>query len=185
MTRATRTAVLIATLALASCNGGGDDSDGAPLPDQSASFVGRWEGTFSMTLEGETSSAPVYVPITRNGTNSINVGGFCLDGSGVDAQVTSSSAFLVDGLTCPPQAIGTCPAVTFTFLRGGTGNLASGQLTMNVAGSMSGCNLTFPFTTTFAGARTSTDPQAITIALDDRVENDTVAAAIAAQLELF
>ncbi|ABS27025.1 hypothetical protein [Anaeromyxobacter sp. Fw109-5] len=123
MTRATRAAVLIATLALSGCGGGGGggDSDGAPLPDQSASFVGRWDGTFSMTMEGQTSSALVYVPITRHGTNSINVGGFCADGSGVDAQVTSSSSFLVDGLTCPPQAIGTCPAVTFTFLRGGTG----------------------------------------------------------------
>ncbi|ABS27026.1 hypothetical protein [Anaeromyxobacter sp. Fw109-5] len=56
---------------------------------------------------------------------------------------------------------------------------------MNVAGSMSGCDKTFPFTTTFAGARTSSEPQAISMARDDRGGSDTVAAAIAAQAGLF
>ena len=50
---------------------------------------------------------------------------------------------------------------------------------------MSGCGETFSFTSTFAGARTSTDPQAITIAREDWAENDTVAAVIAAHLDLF
>jgi hypothetical protein len=184
MTRATRTAVLIATLLLVGC-GGGDDSDDAPLPDYSTSFVGRWDGTFSMTMAGESDSAQVYVPITRTGTNSILLGGFCTDGSGMAAEITSSSSFRVDGLTCPPEALGTCSAVSFKYERDGTGTLASGELTMNITGSLSGCGQTFPFTTTFVGARTSADPQALTIERDHRVETETVAGAIAAQLDLF
>jgi hypothetical protein len=184
MTRAAGTAVLIATLVLVGC-GGGDDSDDAPLPDYSTSFVGRWDGTFSMTMEGQTSSALVYVPITRNGTNSILLGGFCTDGSGMAAEITSSSSFRVDGRTCPPEALGTCSAVSFKYERNGTGTLASGELTMNITGSLSGCEQTFPFTTTFVGARTSADPQALTIERDVRVQTESVAAAIAARLDLF
>lgn len=178
MTRATGTTVLIASLVLVAC--GGDDSGDTPdATDHSANFVGRWDGTSTMTLGGLTSSDPVFVPISRVGTNTINLGGFCGDGSGPNAVVTSSSSFNVNGLTCPPMVIGTCSAVTFAVKSGGTGSLANGTLAFGFTGSMTGCGQSFPLTATYSGTRTSTNPQALT------VEPEGIAAAIKAQLAPF
>jgi hypothetical protein len=136
-----------------------------------------------MTLDGQSSSSgsssQIDVPITRVATNSINLGGFCGDGSGPNAVVTSSSSFNINGLTCPPEVIGSCSAVTFAVKSGGTGTLANGTLAFGFTGSVTGCGQSFPLTATFSGSRTSTNPQALT------VEPEPIAAAIKSQLALY
>ena len=176
MTRATGAAVLIASLVLAAC--GGDDDDSTPaVTDHSAMFVGRWDGTSSMTLGGESATAPgAYTRITRLGTNSINVAEFCNDGTGPSAVVTSSTAFRTSSFTRPPVAVEGCSAVTLVINQGGTGNLANGQVTVSVTGSASGCGYTFPFSLTFNGTKTSANPQAL------MVESATISDAIMSEL---
>ncbi len=173
MTRATGTAVLIASLVLAGCGGG--DSSSSPT-DYSGIFVGRWEGLSSFTFGGQSSSSQTYIPITSAGTNSVVLREFCGDGTGPRAEILSSSSLHIQGLTCPAQAIGTCAAVTFVVNPGGTGNLANGQLAIRFSGSATGCGQTFSYTSTFDGQRTSTNPQALT------AELGTVGAALESEL---
>jgi hypothetical protein len=57
------------------------------------------------------------------------------------------------GKTCPPVTIGSCASVAFTVDSGGGGSLASGQLSIDGAGSLSGCGFTYPLTFAFVGTK--------------------------------
>jgi hypothetical protein len=141
-----------------------------------------------VTLNGVSASGPgAYTRITRVGDNSVNVGDVCDDGTGPNAQVTSATAFRMSGKTCPPVAVTGCSSVSLVLDAGGTGDLANGQLTVNITGSAQGCGYTYPMSLTFIGSRTSTNPAALmaegeAIAQPLAAEGGTIGAAIAAEL---
>jgi hypothetical protein len=76
--------------------------------------------------------------------------------------------------------------VSLVLDAGGTGDLANGQLTINITGSAMGCGYTYPMSLTFTGSRTSTNPTAL-MATGEAAQpltagSDTIGGAIVAEL---
>ena len=182
-------AALVVSLTLAACSGGGgSDGSSGGTTDYSGNFVGRWDGSSTLTLDGQSTPSPgTYTRITRVGDNSVNVADICGDETGPNAQVTSATAFRMSGKTCPPAAVSGCSSVSFVLDAGGTGDLMNGQLAMSITGSVTGCGLSFPLSMTFIGSRTSTNPAALMAEGEANAaavvaEGETIGAAIAAEL---
>lgn len=162
MRRLQQLAIALATAGTLSCSSSSEPS-GPGLPpdtldhDASGQFAGAWYGTATVAIAGappQTTAAQLDVAVT--GRNALTFPGFCGDGKGPPARVTSDSAFVLGSYACPIPLDGGC---TLTWQIGsGDGALANGQLTFSATGTASGCGISATTTTvTFSGSRTSVD----------------------------
>ncbi len=137
--------VSLALLLLAAC-GGGDAGGGAV---DVSGLVGLWNGTGTITANGQSTTANAYTHITAQGTE-LMIGDFCFDGTGPRATATKSTEFTVHSISCPPGPAGTCSSVVLT-VTSGSGTLSGGTLNMNTAGTIAGCGLNATYTFSFSG----------------------------------
>jgi hypothetical protein len=100
-------AIALATAGTLACSSNSKPS-GPGLPpdtldhDASAVFAGAWYGTATAAIPGappQTTSAQLDVAVT--GRNALTFPGFCGDGKGPPARVTSDSAFVLGAYACP------------------------------------------------------------------------------------
>lgn len=154
-------AIALATAGTLSCSSN-SKPPGPELPpdtldhDASAMFTGAWYGTATVAIAGappQTTSAQLDVAAT--GRNALTFPGFCGDGKGPPARVTSDSAFVLGVHACPIPLDSGC---TLTWQIGsGGGVLSNGQLTFSATGTASGCGVSAATTLTFSGSRTNVD----------------------------
>jgi len=147
-------AAVAAALVLAAC--GDDDGAAAPAPATplNPAFSGTWTGT-------TTISAPGFAPLYYSSLLVIAVSGqtatvsaICPDGSGsISAQGSGDSAEWQGSFTCPPVALGTCPAITVTYQNASMTLNSNGTLTANGSGVASGCGFYSAVTLTFNGTK--------------------------------
>src|SRR5690349_12393303 len=134
-------AVAAVSFLLGGCGG---DSNGTTLPsdtldhDASALFEGRWLGTLIVSTGGQTQSVSSELDVSVAGRNTLGFPGFCGDGGGPTARVTSDSAFTIAGHSCP---IPTSSCTVTWQIRGGSGSLSAGTIHLSADGPASGCNL--------------------------------------------
>ncbi len=161
-----RMVAVAAALAGISCGGSGL----APLTqDDSGNFTGLWAGTAVATVSGQPGTpVAAEMEITRLDSNKLGLSDICPDGSGATATVTAPASFAVDRLVCPPISESGCSAVTIVL--NGTGTLASGTLTIDFAGSESGCGQSYSFQLTFTAQPGSPVPGIATLSPSSAVE---------------
>ena len=141
--------VNLALLIVAACGGGGGGGAGGGAVDVSG-LVGLWNGTATITLNGQTSSATnAYTHITAQGTE-LTIGDFCFDGTGPAATATKSTEFTVHAISCPPATVGNCNSVILG-VASGSGSLSGATLTMNTTGTIAGCGVSTAYTFSFSG----------------------------------
>jgi hypothetical protein len=166
-------------LAVALACGGGSTSgtSGTPQPldaDYASSFVGTWEGTLTASWSGQRESYATQLPIRESARNALALDGFCPDGSAATALATAPNRFAFQPFSCPPSAVGTCPSVTVHVLSG-TGLLAAGTLTMDVAVSESVCGEDVSVSLSFTGTIPTPPDQApvVSVTLSPAVPKPT------------
>ena len=168
-----RKLLLAAAVAVLGCGGEGGNS--TVVTDYTPNFVGRWDGTSVVVLNGQSINSPgAYIHVFATGTNALSIHDVCRDGSGPSATVTDANDFTMVGVNCPAVAISSCSSVSFSLASGGTGSLANGQLTATLTGVITGCGSTYPITFTFRGTRTSTSPTAAADQNVAGIRNDRV-----------
>jgi len=157
-----RTAMLAGLVVCVSFSSGCGGSSGDGLPpdtldhDAAATFAGRWYGTVSATVSGSSQQGAATMDVAVTGRNAIFFSDFCGDGKGPTARVTSGSSFTIGSYTCVvPVAAQSC-SVAWN-IRGGTGMLVAGTVSLTVDGVASGCGSSaVPMTLAFVGTRTYT-----------------------------
>ena len=146
------------TVVSASIACGGSSGEGLPPDkldhDASAAFAGRWFGTLTVASGGRSQSTSTEMDVTVTGRNTLTFPGFCGDGGGPTARVTSDAAFTVASHSC--SIPGSSCTVTWQ-IRGGSGSLSNGTIALSVDGPASGCNAPAgsSLTLQFAGTRSS------------------------------
>src|SRR5256885_4224590 len=134
MRRASRVIAVAALLMVSACGG---DSNGTALPsdtldhDASAAFAGRWLGVLQLSTGGQNQSVNAELDVTVTGRNTLTFPGFCGDGGGPTARVTSDSAFTVASHACP---IPTTSCTVTWQIRGGSGSLSAGTIRLSADG---------------------------------------------------
>ena len=175
MSKLARFAALVCVAAITGCGSGSKPLDA----DYAPAFAGNWNGTLVANLNGQAESFPTGLEVTAKGVNLLEFPGFCGDGSGPTARVTTPSQFQLTGHVCPATAIGSCPSVTVA-VQGGTGSLdATGKtLAFLMNATESGCGKAISFTMQFTGTRYDPPPvvsvtltPAIPAATDDITAN--------------
>lgn len=154
MRLAFRAFAVVTVLAGIGCGG---SSEGELPPDKldhdaSAAFAGRWSGILTAESGGQSQSTSADMEVTATARNTLTLPGFCTDGSGPTARVTSDSAFTVGSHTC------TFPSASCTVtwrIQGGSGSMSNGALALSVHGPVSGCSAPAgaTFALTFSGTR--------------------------------
>jgi hypothetical protein len=154
------TLALTAVAILSACGGGGDGvtpPPAAPAADLDARLTGTWPGTLTITPPAgiAPSSAPATLQVTVVGRTA-TISQVCPSGTGTVAATGSDrSAAWSGSLVCPAVALpGLCASVVAT-LSSATGTLSADGLTLTVdaAGSGTGCFTTLNFTMRFVGAK--------------------------------
>ncbi|BDG09972.1 YncE family protein [Anaeromyxobacter paludicola] len=143
-------AALLVGLGLGCCLAGcGGSSSNVPDDvldhDASGPFVGRWIGT----MHSGASSGSAALDVSTTGRNALTFPGFCRDGKGPAARVTSDTAITVGAHTC------TIPGRNCTYtweIHSGYGSLTDGSFSVTFDGSIGGCGITTQVATlTFTG----------------------------------
>ena len=158
-------AVALAIAGAVSCNRS-DSETGATLPpdtldhDASSLFAGAWYGTANLTVSGaqQPPSGTTELDIDVTGRNALTFPGFCGDGKGPAARVTSDSEFVLASYSCPVP-LDSC-TLTWEIASGG-GMLANGTLVFSATGTAHGCGASGEsMTVAFFGGRSATPPGA-------------------------
>src|SRR6266568_7654482 len=85
MSKLARFAALVCVAAITGCGSGSKPLDA----DYAPAFAGNWNGTLVANLNGQAESFPTGLEVTAKGVNLIEFPGFCGDGSGPTARVTT------------------------------------------------------------------------------------------------
>src|SRR3954470_177766 len=126
--------LLAATLiAVAACGGSDDHANGIDL----SRFVGLWNGTSTVVVNGQTASAAGFTHITATG-NDLTIGDVCPNGTGPGATATSATAFSIHAFACPAASTSSCSSVVLSTT-GGEGSVSATTLTMTFPGTVVGC----------------------------------------------
>jgi hypothetical protein len=114
-------------------------------------IVGTWTGT--TVINGQTTSTNASAIISSTGTGQVFLGAVCPDNSsGPVADVTSTTAFTIVAFSCPAVAVGGCASAVLA-IAAGSGSIASGVLTLNASGTLTGCGSSAAVTIGFTGTR--------------------------------
>lgn len=144
--------IIAAALALAGCGG---SSSTEPLTDLNPAFSGTWNGNTLVTVPGfSTSSYASQLVIAASGRTA-TITKVCPDGTGtVVASGSGNTAAWSGSLACPPVPVSGCPLVTAT-LTSANGSLSADATTLTVqaAGTASGCSFTSNVTLGFVGTK--------------------------------
>jgi trimeric autotransporter adhesin len=141
-------ACLVAAAATsAACGGSSSGSSPSPLTplppdalnhDASALFAGNWFGTVTATGPAGSQSTTAELTVSVTARNTLTFPGFCGDGNGPPARVTSDTAFTVGGYDCP---IPTASCTINWRIDRGSGALSGGTFVLSVSGTASGCGV--------------------------------------------
>jgi hypothetical protein len=144
--------IIAAALALAGC---GSSTTTEPLTDLNPAFGGTWNGNTLVSAQGlPSSSFPSQLVIVASGRTA-TITKVCPGGTGtVVASGSGNSAAWTGSLACPPVQVSACPAVTAT-LTSANGSLSADATTLTVqaAGTASGCSATSAVTLSFVGTK--------------------------------
>jgi hypothetical protein len=136
---------------LGGCGGSGSSGGSGSNGVDTSQLVGLWNGTITVSVNGQSNTGNSYTHISNSGTaGEIVVGDVCGDGSGPNATVTSPTGFSVHAMNCPAASLGTCSSVVLA-VTGGNGSVSGGTLTLNASGTIGGCGQTFSYTLSFNG----------------------------------
>lgn len=156
--RALVAAALVAGGACSGCNKSGPVEPALPPDDLSASVTGRWIGAETGTVGGSPiPRQTVAIDVVRTASNRVLLGGTCPDGSGNPALVTGATTLWVAPYACPAVAMSSCPSVVATY-GSGTATIAQGVLSLDLAGTISGCGQRFDIAIRFDGLRDALPP---------------------------
>lgn len=140
-------------IALAMGCGGSGNTTTTQQPLDSR-FTGTWRGTTTLTFQGNPPSSFASALMLAASGQSLTVSSVCPDGSGsATASGGGTSAHWEGQFTCPPIQFTNCSSVALTYTSAAFSLNNNGTLTAQGVGSASGCNLTFPLTTTFTGTK--------------------------------
>ncbi|MGO9065165.1 MAG: hypothetical protein ACLPM8_10085 [Myxococcaceae bacterium] len=119
-------------------------------------FEGTWVGTLSSVVNGHSTSASFRFIIAPIDSSTVTVSSFCNDGIGPVGTSSSDTSFALGNIVCPVTLPvfdqDGCFAFT-TNLKGGTGELSGGTLTLSLEGTTTGCRQTSAFTSVFTGTK--------------------------------
>ena len=148
----TFTGIGIVCLVLAACGGAHDNSGatGGPV----ASFAGIWNGTMTSSSRGLRIGAPepASLILVQIDDTTLEVAGFCGDGSGPRARASGTSTLSLVAATCPAVSVSGCSSVSLA-IRSGSGTLAGDTLTLSFDATASGCSQSFDYVFDFTGSR--------------------------------
>lgn len=144
--------IIAAALALAGCGG---SSSTEPLTDLNPALSGTWNGNTLVSVPSfPTSSYPSQLVIAASGRTA-TITRVCPDGTGtVVASGSGNTAAWSGSLACPPVTVSTCTTVIPT-LTSANGSLSADATTLTVqaAGTVSGCFFTSNVTLVFVGTK--------------------------------
>jgi hypothetical protein len=145
--------IVAAAVAIAGCGGG---STPEPATDLNPAFGGTWNGNTLLSVPNYPSSSIPGQRVVSASGRTATITRVCPDGTGT--VVAAGSGHSVDwkgSLACPPVPVGNlCAAVTAT-LTSASGLLSADgtTLTVEAAGTASGCSLSSPVTLGFVGSK--------------------------------
>jgi hypothetical protein len=145
--------IVAAAVAIAGC--GGSSSTTEPPTDLNPAFTGTWNGNTLVSVPSyPSSSIPGQLVVTASGRTA-TITRVCPDGTDtVMATGSGHSVAWTGSLACPPVPVSLCPAVTATLtMASGLLSADGTTLTVEAAGTASGCSLSSPVTLGFVGTK--------------------------------
>jgi uncharacterized protein YceK len=145
--------IIAAALALAGC--GGSSTTTEPLTDLNPAFSGTWNGNTLVSVPGFPSSSFASQLVIVASGRTATITKLCPDGTGtLVASGSGSAAAWTGSLACPPVAVSGCSSVTAS-LTSANGSLSADATTLTVqaAGTASGCSFTSAVTLGFVGTK--------------------------------